>query len=117
MMTEFLHLIQTEKWVFSVFFCLIYFLFGFLLLTTVSNHLIMREVIAWNKQLGFGMTCEFGWLGVRIIPIPVSGKGIPDRVSTEGAEKTKIEMNGRCLWNFFFLVRRVGALVLNCFGS
>lgn len=38
------------------------------------------RIIAHNEGLGLPMHYEFGWLGVRIIPI--IGKGTPDRSSS-----------------------------------
>jgi len=73
--------------VFYIFFGLLVFLLLYLIGTTIRTHYILMKVIAWNKKLGLGMRFEFGWLGVRVTPMP--GKGTPDQVSTEDAEKPK----------------------------
>lgn len=69
----------SNKQVFIKFFY-IYFVLkeGFPILKRVS----LYRIIAFNKKLGLGMHYEFGWMGVRITPIPGTGKGTPDQSSS-----------------------------------
>lgn len=60
---------------------------AFLTITTLRNHLILKEVIAWNKALGWGMRFEFGWGGVRLTPIPPEP---PKNTPTSTGEKPKV---------------------------
>lgn len=91
-----LELIAREEKLFTLCLCFLLFLMFFLVSTTIRNHLLLREVIAWNKKNGIIMDFEFGWLGVRILSKTVK----------TNTEKTQIDMNGRCLWNLFFSVSR-----------
>lgn len=40
-------------------------------------------------ELGLPMAYEFGWLGMRVTPMPIPGKGTPDRCSTQAMGNDK----------------------------
>lgn len=45
----------------------------FIMVTTISNHILMNRVIESNKSLGIGMNFGFGWKGVQLTSCPGAG--------------------------------------------
>jgi hypothetical protein len=64
-------------------------LFGYLAITWVSNLLFLFFVVQTNARLGVAMQFEFGWMGVRIIPIPIPTPIQPKEGSTDPREASK----------------------------
>jgi len=96
-------------WLCCAVICLqaVFLLYIFIAFRTYVS--ILKSFIEHNKTLGFGIGFSFGWRGVQITPVP---KTLPTSenpiIVCRRSEKTKIDMNGRCLWNFFLSSRSIG---------
>ena len=71
---------------------LLYSSLFFIALTTLRNHLLVRDINKYLKELKVPLSIEFGWLGLRITPV-ISAKGNPKRGPTDtdrdSTEQTK----------------------------
>jgi len=50
-------------------FLLLFTSVAFIIVTTIINNNYKKRIVEHNLQLGYPMSIEYGWLGVRIVPI------------------------------------------------